>query len=82
MAKVLAPLSEKAQELLEVLTKENRELTLAEVQELGVTGINASHFMALKNRGFLESEMVEREVTTVTKRKMNVYRLVEQTPEV
>jgi chromosome segregation and condensation protein ScpB len=79
MAKV-AELSPKAIEVLEVLTNSDTALTLADIKEL-VDGVNSSHLTALKNRGLVNADKIEKEVVTVAKRTVNIY-AVAPTPEV
>lgn len=74
MAKKELKLSVEAQELYDLMVKEGRALTLAEVKELGFP-VNSSHFTALKNRGMINADKVEREYVTKTKRTVNVYSL-------
>jgi len=50
---------------------------LAEIKEKGFEKANSSHLTALKNRGLVSSEEIEKEVITVAKRKVNVYTFVE-----
>jgi len=76
MATKTAKLSEKAKEVLEMLRNSDVELTLAEINEK-VDGVNSSHLTALRNRGFVSAEKVEKEVATVTVRKVNSYSAVE-----
>lgn len=74
MAKKELKLSVEAQGLYDLMVKEGRALTLAEVKELGYP-VNSSHFTALKNRGMINADKIEREYVTVTKRAVNVYSL-------
>lgn len=73
MAKKIAPLSDVSQAIYDLMVKENRPLTLAEVRELGIDGANSAHFTALKNRGLIASTDVEKEVVTVTVRTVKLY---------
>jgi hypothetical protein len=77
MAKKVLPLSPIAVSIFNLMKAEGKALTLAEVQALGITEANASHFTALRNRGLIASEQIEKEVVTVAKRKVNVYTLVD-----
>ena len=81
MAKV-NKLSEGSLKVLEIMKASNTGMTVAEIKENGFEGVNSSHLTALKNRGIVESQEVVREVVSVTKRKMNVYTLVELVTEV
>jgi len=74
--KKVKELSEGAKRALEML-KENGSMTLAEIKEKGFEKANSSHLTALKNRGLVSSEEIEKEVITVAKRKVNVYTFVE-----
>lgn len=74
MAKQVAPLSPEAQAIYDLMVKEQRALTLAEVVELGVPA-NSAHFTALRNRGMINAEKIEKEVVSVSKRKVNTYTL-------
>ena len=74
MAKQVAPLSPEAKAIYDLMVQEQRALTLAEVVELGVPA-NSAHFTALKNRGMINADKVEREYVSVSKRKVNVYTL-------
>jgi hypothetical protein len=74
MAKV-KPLSEGALKALEILKSEG-SMTLAEMKEKGFDKVNSSHLTALKNRGLVSTESVEKEVTTIAKRTVNVYSAV------
>ena len=74
MAKQVAPLSPEAKAIYDLMVQEQRALTLAEVVKLGVPA-NSAHFTALKNRGMINAEKIEKEVVSVSKRKVNVYSL-------
>ena len=74
MAKQVAPLSPEAKAIYDLMVQEQRALPLAEVVELGVPA-NSAHFTALKNRGMINADKVEREYVSVSKRKVNVYTL-------
>lgn len=82
MAKQKA-LSEGALKALEILKNEGA-MTLAEMKEKGFEKVNSSHLTALKNRGLVSTESVEKEVTTIAKRTVNVYSavIVEETETV
>ena len=56
MAKALKPLSPVAQSIYDLMVAQGRPLTLADVQELGLTQANSAHFVALRNRGLITSE--------------------------
>ena len=75
MAKQKA-LSAGALQALEIL-KEQGSMTLAEMKEKGFEKVNSSHLTALKNRGLVSTESIEKEITTVAKRTVNVYSFVE-----
>ena len=75
MAKKVAELSAKAKEVLEVLTASETALTLAELKTL-VADVNSSHLTALRNRGLVAADKVEKEVVTVAKRTVNTYSFV------
>lgn len=75
MATKQKELSADAKRALEML-QENGTLTLAEMKELGFENVNSSHLTALKNRGLVTTEQIEKEVTTVVKRKVNAYSAV------
>lgn len=77
MAKKVLKLSPVAVQIFELMKSEGKALTLAEVQALGITEANASHFTALKNRGLITADSIEKEVVSVVKRKVNVYTLVD-----
>jgi len=76
MAKKVAALSEKALEVLAVLTASDKALTLAELKET-VKDLNSSHLTALRNRNLVSADSVEKEVVTVAKRTVNVSTAVE-----
>lgn len=77
MAKTVAPLSPVAVAILDLMKAENRPLTLEEVRALGIADANPSHFTALRNRGYIASEKVEKEVMRLVKSEINVYTLVD-----
>ena len=77
MAKV-NQLSEGAKKVYEILKANGGSLTIAEIKEKGFTGANSSHLVALRTRGYLESEIVEREVPAIVKKKVNLYTLTEK----
>jgi hypothetical protein len=72
MAKTNTPLSAKAKEVFAVLKEAGRPMTMAEVKEL-VPDANPSHLTALRNRGAVSADKVEKEVTRVVKTKVNEY---------
>lgn len=78
MAKTFAPLSEVAQAIYDLMVKEGRPLTLAEVRELGIDNANSSHFTALRNRGLITADDVEKEVVEVKTRTVKIYSLVDK----
>ena len=80
MGKKETPLSAKAVEILKDL-RENGASTVAEIKERGIEGVNSSHLTALKNRGLVTSVNVEKEVVTVTKRKVLEYSIVDSDTE-
>ncbi len=73
MAKALKPLSPVAQSIYDLMVAQGRPLTLADVQELGLTQANSAHFVALRNRGLITSEKIDKEVVTVAVRPVNIY---------
>lgn len=75
MAK-LAPLSETAQEILDFLTEQDEPMTLADIKEV-FPNANSAHLTALRNRGLVDGEKVEKEVVTVSTRKVFVYNAVD-----
>lgn len=77
MAKTFAPLSEAAQAIYDLMVKEGRPLTLAEVRELGIDNANSAHFTALRNRGLITAEDVEKEVVEVKTRTVKIYSLAD-----
>lgn len=77
MAKTFAPLSEVAQAIYDLMVKEGRPLTLAEVRELGIDNANSAHFTALRNRGLITAEDVEKEVVEVKTRTVKIYSLAD-----
>lgn len=70
-------LSAKAKEVLAVL-RDNGPMTLAELKDYGVKGVNPAHLTALRNRGLVGGEKVEKEVVVVTKRKVMNYEVNEE----
>ena len=78
MAKTFAPLSEAAQAIYDLMVKEGRPLTLAEVRELGIDNANSAHFTALRNRGLITADDVEKEVVEVKTRTVKIYSLVDK----
>lgn len=77
MAKTFAPLSEAAQAIYDLMVKEGRPLTLAEVRELGIDNANSAHFTALRNRGLITADDVEKEVVEVKTRTVKIYSLAD-----
>ena len=77
MAKTFAPLSEVAQAIYDLMVKEGRPLTLAEVRELGIDNANSAHFTALRNRGLITADDVEKEVVEVKTRTVKIYSLAD-----
>lgn len=69
-------LSPVAKEVLEVLKSAGKSMTLAEIKEV-MPNANSAHLTALKNRGLVGAEQVEKEVVTVAKRKVNEYAVIE-----
>ncbi len=69
-------LSPVAKEVLEVLKSAGKSMTLAEIKEV-MPNANSAHLTALKNRGLVGAEQVEKEVVTVAKRKVNEYAVLE-----
>jgi hypothetical protein len=78
MAKTVkvAPLSEGAIAVFNAMKEAGRPLTLDEVKGMGIEA-NPSHFTALKNRGLVSAEKVEKIVVVEAKREVNVYTLVD-----
>lgn len=76
MAKKVTALSEGAIAVFDAMKEAGRPLTMAEVKELGINA-NPAHFTALKNRGLISAEKVEKTVVVESKRSVNVYDLVE-----
>ena len=74
MSKQKTPLSEGAKLALATLIA-NGPMTIAQMKVLGIDA-NSSHLTALKNRGLIDSETVEIEVPTITKRKVQLYTIV------
>lgn len=70
--KALSPIAEKALEVLKNLTE---PVTLAELKEL-VPGVASAHLTALKTRGLVSAEQVEKEIARVVKSKVNAYSVV------
>lgn len=77
MAKKVAPLSDVSQAIYDLMVAENRPLTLADVRDLGIDNANSAHFTALRNRGLITADDIEKEVTTVAIRKVKLYALAE-----
>lgn len=75
MAKTKTELSPKAKEILEFIKESDRPLTQAEIAE-SVEGVNSAHLTALKNRGLVTAEKIEKIVVTESKRKVNEYTAV------
>ena len=76
MAKKVAVLSEGAIAVFNAMKEAGRPLTMQELKDAGVNA-NPAHFTALKNRGLISAEKVEKEVITVAKREVNEYALIE-----
>lgn len=76
MAKKERALSAESERALKML-KEKGELTIADMKELGFDNVNSSHLTALKNRGLVQSEQVEKLVVSTVKRKVQLYKAVE-----
>lgn len=72
----LGPLSEGAKLVYDKMVELGVPLTMAELKDLGVDA-NPAHFTAMRNRGLISAEKVEKEVATVVLRKMNEYSLIE-----
>lgn len=70
--KRLNPLSEVAQKVLDVVLAADAPMTLAEIKKT-VPEANAAHLVALRNRGFVGSELTEIEQMKLVKSKVNVY---------
>lgn len=68
----VAALSDGAKKAL-ALIKEHGPLTVAQMKELGFENANASHLVALKRRGLVDSHEVEVEVVVKQKRKVQKY---------
>ena len=80
MAKTKNELSEGAKRALEVLQENEGSMTLAEIKE-SFPEVNSSHLTALRNRGLVEGTKTEKEVVSVTTRKVLVYSVVPQEEE-
>jgi DNA-binding transcriptional ArsR family regulator len=70
--KKVAPLSDTANEILDVLKASETPLTLAQIKEV-VPSANSAHLTALRTRGLVEGEQVEIEVVKTTKAKVLQY---------
>lgn len=77
MAKTFAPLSDMAQAIYDLMVKEGRPLTLADVRAAGIDGANSAHFTALRNRGLITADDVEKEVVEVKTRTVKIYSLAD-----
>lgn len=71
--KALSLVAEKALEVLKNLTE---PVTLAELKEL-VPGVTSGHMTALKTRGLVSTDLVEKETVRVVKSKVNAYSVVD-----
>ena len=80
MAKKVAALSATAVEILEVLKSAEKPMTLAEIKEVVPTA-NSAHLTALRNRSKVGAVEVEKEIVTVSKRKVLEYNVAEDTNE-
>ncbi len=69
----VAELSAKSKEVLATLRANEGGLTVAELKEMGIDGVNSSHLSALVDRGLVSAEKVVVEVVTKTKREVNRY---------
>jgi hypothetical protein len=78
--KKVAPLSETATEILEVLKASETPLTLAQIKTV-VSGANPAHLVALRSRGLVNSEQVEVEVVKTTKAKVLQYNSIVEATE-
>lgn len=76
MGRKLKPLSAGAVAVYEAMVEAGKPLTMAELKDLGIAA-NPAHFTALRNRGLITAEQVEREVVSVQTRKVNEYALVD-----
>lgn len=72
MAKQIAPLSPKAQEILDFLKGQTEPITLADIKA-NVEGANSAHLTALRTRGLIATDEVEKEVVRVVKTKVLTY---------
>jgi len=80
MAKTVRELSDKAKEILAVLeTNSGKELTIADLKELGVESPNGSQLSALETRGLITSREVERVVPKIV--KVKAYQIIETKTE-
>lgn len=79
MAKERA-LSVEATEILEFVRASESALTLADIK-VAFPKANSSHLTALANRNLVSADKIEKEVITVTKRKVNSYTFVPQEVE-
>jgi DNA-binding transcriptional ArsR family regulator len=66
------PLSPKATEILDFLKSATEPMTLAEIKEK-VEGANSAHLTALRTRGLISTDEVEKEVVRVVKSKVLTY---------
>jgi len=71
-AKKVAPLSETANEILEVLKGATEPMTLAQIKTLVPTA-NSAHLTGLRNRELVSGTEVEVEVVKVSKAKVLQY---------
>lgn len=75
MATKETPLSETATKVLEFV-RENPETTMADIKK-EIPNANPAHLNALRNRGLVSAEKIEKEVLVTTKRKVLSYSPVE-----
>jgi DNA-binding transcriptional ArsR family regulator len=72
MAKKTPELSVTAKAILDLISKSRNPLSLDEIKK-AIPDANSSHLTALRNRGLVSAEKVEKEVTVTATREVNVY---------
>jgi hypothetical protein len=78
--KKVAPLSDTANEILDVLKANDKPLTLAQIKEF-VPSANPAHLTALRTRELVVGETVEVDVVKTTKAKVLQYSFIAPTDE-
>lgn len=73
-------MTEGTKQALELLRQADGPVTLQELNDMAPEGVKVAtgHLTALKRRGYVETEKVEKEVTQV--REVNVYSLNDEAP--